>query len=242
MSAQPSITADESASALMLSKGQRSHVLFVLTNARDGHDRQFLQWYQGSYLQALANADRVLHARHYEQHDVDITRSRYPRLAYRYLGLLDLVLDGAEQAAGLIERIQRLHHQCEHTEPAATWLYYPVSEKAGRAPASAPSMLTLAFANSIPGREGEFREWYATRHIRHALNIAALVSGQCFQRTLFQLSGALEASFATTAVYEQEGTPESIIESFNSLPEGTLRFPMLDRGPGRFAEWSYRPL
>lgn len=103
-------------------------------------------------------------------------------------------------------------------------------------------MLTLAFANGTPGQETEFREWYATRHIRHALNIPALVSGQCFERTQFQMPGAMNACFATIAVYEQEGSPESIIASFLSLPEGTLRFPMLDRSPGRFAEWSYRSL
>jgi hypothetical protein len=42
------------------------------------------------------------------------------------------------------------------------------------------------------------------------------------------------------AVYEQEGTPEEMLRSFESLPPGTLDFPAMDLT--RFAEWVYRPL
>jgi hypothetical protein len=103
-------------------------------------------------------------------------------------------------------------------------------------------MLTIAFANGVPGQETEFREWYATRHIRHALKIPALVSGQCFERTKFQRPGTVEASFSMIAIYEQEGTPEAILDGFALLPDGALHFPMLDRSPFRFAEVVYRPV
>lgn len=227
-------------SALELSGRQRSHVLFVLSNARAGRDAEFLRWYPGTYRQSLLDARHALGVRLWAQHDVDITRGRYARLDYRYLSVCDLALDGAEEAGEMIELVHTLHGDCGVAEPPATWLYYPASEKVGHCGGPSPPLLTLAFANGTPGQEAEFREWYATRHLRHALNIAALVSGQCFERTQFQLPGAMEARFATIAIYEQEGTPESIVESFLTLPEGTLRFPMLDRSPGRFAEWSYR--
>jgi hypothetical protein len=96
------------------------------------------------------------------------------------------------------------------------------------------------FANAVPGQEAEFSEWYATRHIRHALNLPALVSGQCLQRALFQSPGALAADYATIAVYEQEGSAEQLMKSFSSVPPGTLDFPAMDLT--RFAEWVYRPL
>jgi hypothetical protein len=98
----------------------------------------------------------------------------------------------------------------------------------------------MAFTNAVDGQENEFREWYVTRHIRDALHVPVLVSGQCFERTQFQRPGALEASFSIIAVYEQEGTPEAIIESIAALPPGTLDFPALH--PKHFAEWVYRPL
>lgn len=227
-------------SSLALLQKQRSHVLFILSNPTVGQEVPFLEWYQGAYRLAVVESAGVLSVQHYERHEVDVTCGRYAPLPFQYLGLYELSLDGAEAAAGLIERIALLHAEQTAADAPATWLYYPACEKVGRAPAAKPSMLAVAFANGLPEQEREFREWYATRHIRHALNIKALVSGQCFERTSFQNPGALDASFSTIAIYEQEGTPESIIENFGSLPKEALHFPMLDRS--RFSEWVYRPL
>jgi hypothetical protein len=44
------------------------------------------------------------------------------------------------------------------------------------------------------------------------------------------------------ALYEQEGTPEEMIESCKSLQPSLFHFPTLDLSAGRFAEWAYRPL
>ena len=229
-------------SSLDLMKKQRSHVLFCLCDPVAGSENAFRHWYQGSCLEALSNTESVLGARHFVQDEVDITRGRYERLPFRYLGMYELSLDGAEESSPFIDRIHAIFREQSFSQPPVTWLYYPISEKVGRTSRGLPSMLTLAFANGVPGQEEEFREWYATRHIRHALNIAALVSGQCFQRALFQKPGARDAAFSIIAVYEQEGSAESIVKSFLSLPPETFRFPMMDRAPGRFAEWSYRSL
>jgi hypothetical protein len=226
--------------ALNLLAKQRSHVLFVLSNPKTGHESGFREWYRGAYARHVCDEPGVLNVQHYEQHEIDVTRGRYARLPFHYLGVYDLCLDGAEQAASLIERIADLHGQQAAAEAAATWLYYPASERVGRAPVVRPCALTLAFANGMPGQENEFREWYATRHIRHAMNIPALVSGQCFERTQFQRPGALQAGFATIAVYEQEDTIEAVLAGLASLPPGTLPFPMLDLS--RFTECTYLPL
>jgi hypothetical protein len=169
-----------------------------------------------------------------------VSGGKYPGLPCRYLALYDLSVDGAQAALAVIERVTQLHRNEASAEAPATWLYYPASERVGRGAAQTPSLLTLAFANAVAGQEAEFREWYATRHIRHALNIPALVSGQCFERTQFQSPGALPADYATIAVYEQEGSAREIMQSFGSLPPGVLDFPAMDLT--RFAEWVYRPL
>jgi len=235
-------TAGVTTSAIELTKLQRSHVLLVLSNAKRGSANEFLPWYRNAYLNSVAKLTGVLNVQQYERHDVDITLGQYPPLPFQYLGIYELSLDGAQEADEIIEHVMKLHQISEHAEAPATWLYYPTSEKVGRTPVVKPSMLTLAFANSVVGQDPEFREWYATRHIRHALNIPALVSGQCFGRTIFQKHGALAPNFNIVAVYEQEGSPESIIESFRSLPESTFNFPMLDIDRDRFAEWVYRPV
>jgi len=223
-----------------LLRSQRSHVLFVLSASTPDGQQRFLRWYQDRYRLRIANVPGILSVQHYVQHDVDITQGQFERLPLPYLGVYELCLDGAPEAQDLITEISRLHREEESARLPATWLYYPVSEPVGRPPISRPSLLTLAFANALSGREDEFREWYATRHIRHALHIDALVSGQCFERTQFQDPGALEARFQTIAVYEQEGSPESIIESMRFLPEELFPFPMIDLS--RFAESVYRPL
>jgi hypothetical protein len=227
-------------SPLGMLRQQRSHVIFVLSHPRVGKEAIFLKWYQGAYRQRLLDTGGVLSVRHYQRHEVDITQGKYPLLPLAYLGLIEISIDGAEQAERLIQKITELHQGERTAEAPATWLYYPSSDKVGRAPTQMPCMLTLAFANGTPGQEAEFREWYATRHIRHALNVPALVSGQCFERTLFQRPGALEAQYATIAIYEQEGPPEAILEAFASLPKETFHFPMLDGS--RFAESVYRPV
>src|SRR5262249_54489232 len=145
-----------------------------------------LEWYTGSYRRSVSALSSVLRGAQYEQHEVDVSSGKYPGLPYRYLGWYELCLDGAQEASGIVECISRLHQEQAAARAPGTWLYYPASEKVGRAASRGSCLLTLAFANPVPGREAEFREWYATRHIRHALNIPALVSGQCFERTLFQ--------------------------------------------------------
>jgi hypothetical protein len=235
-------TTEKKVSCVAMLQKQRSHVLFVLSNARAGREPAFLTWYRADCKRAALKIPTLLSARHYQQHNVDITQGRWPRPAFRYLALYEISVDGAEAARELIERVNLLHNEQPDAEAPATWLYYPVGEKVGRIPDVQPSLLTIAFANGVPGSENEFREWYVTRHIRHALSIPALVSGQCFERTQFQTPGVQGASYAMITLYEQEGTPEAIIESFASLPPGSLDFPTLDLTPLRFAESVYRPL
>jgi hypothetical protein len=227
---------------LALLRRQRSHVLLVLGSPRMGYERAFLAWYCGEYRDALALISGVLSAAHYEQHEVDITQGGFSPLPFRYLGIYELSLDGASEGQQIIERVVSLHAQQPAALPPATWLYYPLGAKVGRSAKVQPAMVTVAFANSVPGEEAEFREWYATRHIRHALNIPVLVSGQCLERTQFQCPGAMECAFTMVALYEQEGTPEEMIESCKSLQPSLFHFPTLDLSAGRFAEWAYRPL
>jgi len=235
------MTTRESAphAALELLAEQRSHMLIVLSNSQQGSDREFRNWYLGLYQRTVLKLEGVLRGQQYEAHEVDISGGKYPGLPYHYFGAYNLSVDGAATASGVIDRIRDLHHRESSAQPPATWLYYPASERVGRLPVSPPSFLTVAFANAVPGQEDEFREWYATRHIRHALQIPALASGQCFARTQFQSPGAMDADFSMIAIYEQVGSPEDMRKSFATLPAGALDFPAMDLT--RFAEWVYRP-
>jgi len=228
------------ATPLEILERQRSHLLLVLANACEQRDAALADWYRGDYRQAISAIPSVLGVQLYERHPVDVTLGQFPRFPFRYLGMVELSLDGAPAAESIIDRITTLHREQAAAELPATWLYYPSSEKVGRAGRTHPCLLTVAFANGLPDREAEFREWYATRHIRHALNIPALVSGQCFERTQFQKPGISEARFSTLAVYEQEATPEAMIASFGSVPDELFAFPSSDWS--RFAESVFQPV
>lgn len=228
------------AASLALLSRQRSHILLVLTDANPGSEPAFRDWLERHYVATLSATRQVVAIHLYEQHEIDVTSGQHPRLPLRYLSICELSLDGAPQAESIIRQVMELHRSEVSARAPATWLYYPAGEKVGRAPTVTPSLLTVAFANANPGQEDEFREWYATRHIRHALNVPALVSGQSFQLTHFQMPGSIEAAFGTIAIYEQEDTPESMIESFRSIPASTFHFPAMDLT--RFSEAVYRPL
>jgi hypothetical protein len=211
---------------------QPSHVLLALSNS-----------YSGGKLCSRRQFASIVREQHYEQHETDVTCGRHKPFPFRYLRLFYLSLDGAEHAEEVISEVHANSREEGGAALPATWLFYPAGEKVGRPAVESPSMLTIAFANAVSEQRTEFREWYVTRHIRHALNIPALVGGQCFERTLFQRTGGAECTYAMIAIYEQEGTVESIIDSFKTLlPSGKLNFPTMDKTPGRFAECVFRPI
>jgi len=185
---------------------QASHVLLIWSNVTSGREREFLDWYEGAYRRELLAHESVVALQHYERHEIDVTAGMYPPVPFRYLGVCWLSIDGGQAAAPLLERIASLHDKEASVSGGATWLYYPVSEKLGRSAHEQPATLLLALANALPRCEAEFQEWYSTRHLRHALVIPEIVSGQCIRRSSFQIPGALDVGFDTVAIYELEGS------------------------------------
>ena len=223
-----------------ISPRPRSHVLLILSNSEIGKGAEFTEWATTDLRENIAKSDLVASINFLEKHEIDITEGAYQEIPYHFLFIVELCLDGAEEAKPLIRSIFNWYSQEPSARPPASWLYYPASEKVGRSPTHIRTMLTIAFANPLSGQESEFREWYATRHIRHALNVPQLVSGQYFESTQFQGTGGSSINYKMIAIYEQEGTPEEIIKSFSELPDDALDFPSLDLV--NFAEWVYRPL
>ena len=234
-------------SAIEVASKQPSHTLFVLSNGVSGCEGAFLKWYKQNYHQTIAEVEYVLSAQHFERHEIDIMNGAFPPPNYQYVGIYELCLDGAEQAQELISFIRDAHQQESSADTPATWLYYPVSEKVGRPAQISNPMVTLAFANAIPNSEDEFREWYCTRHLRHALHIPVFVNGQCFGPTDFQDVGSMEPNASLIAFYEWEGGPQDYFDYLNSVSEEVgekltemLKFPTLDMA--RFGESVYRPI
>ena len=226
---------------LTLLPKQRSHNLYLFCNAMPAQNEAFLEWFMTKQHKFAAGLDKVLSTHHYEIEDFCMVPELSKPCDYRYLAVYELSLDGAEEAADLIDQITALHKGQSSADKPAIWLYYPVSEKVGRCPVGEDQLMTLAFGNAVPGTEEEFREWYTTEHIRHALNVPTLVSGQRFELSRFQKSGGTEPSYESVAIYEQEGTVEALRAGLPSIDPETIP-PSASLDLSRFSEWTYKPL
>ena len=230
----------EEAAPLQLIKRQRSHLMVIFSNPQNQQEEQFVYWNHDSFYKKLAGFEMVLSHRMLEKHEVDVTEGEYQRIPFQYLTLVELSIDGAQQAEKLAENINQWHLEEPSADTAVIWIYYPACEKVGRPSGAEHNMLTFAFANALPNKEAEFQEWYCTRHIRHALYVPQIVSGQCYARTGFQPISSPPVEYSMIAIYEQEGTQQEMIESFHRLPDEIFDFPTLDLV--NFAEWVYRPV
>lgn len=228
---------------LTLIKTQRSHNLCVFSNAVAGQKDEFLKWFKEDALKTVVDQNVVMSGRHFERKDYDITGGTSIPCDYDYIGLYELVLDGAHEAEPLLDTIFDLYRSQTFTAEPAVWLYYTVTEKTGRAPLSTkPPFMSLAFANPVKGQEAVFREWYSTEHIRHALKIPTYVGSQRFELTDFQKSGSMVPGYESMTVYEQEGTIEDIIERLPELEPNAAPASRDVMDFDRFAEWVYYPL
>ncbi len=240
------IKSENTNNAEALAKQQRSHTLLVFCKAEDGKAEAFSNWFKMDCLRSVAGLSKVLSVRHYQEYPFNLS-GNYTPIGFDYLGIYQLHLDGAEDASELINQINTLYRNEPSAGDIATWLYYPVSEKVGcNKTTISPSspVITIAFANAVKGCEAEFREWYTTEHLRHALIIPALISSQRFELTAIQTPGAMAADYQTIAIYEQDDSPENMVKGMGSIDPAKI--PKVWWNPAgdveRFTEWAYQAL
>lgn len=228
-----------------LANQQRTHNLYIFSNAKSDKDEAFRVWYLEECLQAIFRLDGVLSCQLFERQDYDISDGISIDCDFDFVTVCELGLDGAEQAAPTMDNIVKLFRAGRLAQEPALWLFYPVSEKVGRPPDYSP-FISLAFAAPVKGLEAEFREWYSTGHIRHALNIPTYVSSQRFELTEFQQPGAAAASYESLAVYEQEGCIDDIVNGLGEAGLAGLGCLTPSKNSAmdleRFAEWVFYPL
>ena len=229
-----------------LAKQQRSHTLLVFCKAAEIKSEIFLNWFKTDCLQTVTGFNKVISGRHYHEYPFNHTGNLKP-IGFDYLGIYQLQLDSAEDSGELINQINTLYRNEPSAGDIATWLYFPVSEKVGCNSATIlPStpIITIAFGNAVKGREDEFREWYTTEHLRHALLVPALISSQRFELTGLQNPGSMTPDYQTIAIYEQDDTPENMIKGMALIDPAKV--PKVWWSPSgdleRFTEWAYQAL
>ena len=79
-------TTTPSSSPLELVRGQRSHVLVVLSNPKEGSEEVFRSWYLGLYQQEMRALTPVLSGQQYEPHELDELTLAYACSIHRAQG------------------------------------------------------------------------------------------------------------------------------------------------------------
>lgn len=218
---------------------QRSHTLLVFSNAPKVEKKNYEVWLKSDAWTEFSHNKKVLSVKSYRQHPMDF--GGYEPIGFNYLTLVQLSLNGAEDVVSVLDKLHTIFNEVSGSQSVATWLYYPVSEKVGLRRNTDAPYLTIAFANAVEGMEAEFREWYSSQHIRHALIIPALVSGQCFELTAYQASVGVESCYQTIAIYEQDSTPQEMIDSFLNIEPEELKWSR-SGDLKRFTEWAYEAI
>lgn len=221
-------------------KTHRSHLLIVLSNAAQEKKTEFRKWLKDNGLKGLFFGNQVLCVRSYAMHPVKVN-PHSPPLGFDFLTLFELCIDGTKEAGELISKIRSGFEDLSLAGKIATGLYYPVGEKTGCPGKGDARHITIAFSNPSPGCDHEFREWYTTQHIRHALVIPALLNGQVFEATRFQEGNAMAHDYQTIAIYDMGTTPEALMESIPNIDVSQMAWSKLGDFH-RFTECFYERL
>lgn len=87
--------------------------------------------------------------------------------------------------------------------------------------------LLVAFSNAVPGKEAEYNEWYAKRHIPDVLNLIGFVSAQRFEISSAQLPGAtFDRKYLVIYEIEADDPTHTIEQLSKSI--GTPAMPLTD--------------
>jgi hypothetical protein len=219
---------------------QPSYLLMVLGNAAAGKEGDFVAWFKSCFGNSLQDLPAVLRARTYQKDAIDVTWGRFRQIPMKYLALVLVLGDGPEDADGVRSFAQEAFAKEGSAGEVAIWLYYPVSERYGIDRGNIPTTVMIHYTNPVSGMEDEYSEWFNTRLLRHAAVFDPLVSGQRFERSLYQKPGALEPKYRTVALYDQAGSSERLIESFKNPPPDLMDMVSLDNES--FTEAAYLPL
>lgn len=222
---------------LCAARRQSSHTALIFFSLDESECEAIKAWSDTAVSSELRSSEFVLRQRVFRK--IDFRLYEFCRdIDFDYVNICDLALDGASEFQKLGEKIQLYANKCSVISKLQTWLYYPVSEKVGDLSNSNPPFVTLALANAVKGQGARFREWYSSQHIRHALNIPALLNGQRFERCEFQSRNDQRPEYESVAIYSQSCGPEQMLREAQSVDPSKLPWDV-SGDLERFSEWTF---
>ncbi len=101
------------------------HVMVVLTNAADGRDAEFNEWYDKVHLVEVLEAEGIQAARRYRLSDAQIMDEK----PYRYLALYEIDGDPKEVIESLEKRSASMNMSDSMAEQALANVFSPIGDR-----------------------------------------------------------------------------------------------------------------
>lgn len=104
------------------------HILVVLSNARDGEDAAFNDWYDGTHLGDVLNLPGFKAAQRFALSDAQMGRGELP---YKYLAIYEVDADETKDAADSLRTgsgSMVIDHSLDRDRTVA-WFYTPITER-----------------------------------------------------------------------------------------------------------------
>lgn len=108
------------------------HLLVVMSNAVDGKDNEFNEWYTNTHLGDIIRLKPYVAAQRFKTSDVQLGDGS-AALPYRYLAIYEIEGDVAEAAKALSpDKVGQMYiSPALDLERTVAWLYSPITERVG---------------------------------------------------------------------------------------------------------------
>lgn len=185
------------------------HIYVTLTNAADGRDEDFNEWYTNHHMpEVIERLPGFVRGRRFDMSPVQrVYPADHPMpKPWRYLGIYDLELDDIDE----IDRsLKRVHESGESFYPHngsldpnhGSWVFTPTGQTASGGTPGGPDEHVLAvFTSPTPGREQEFADWYGEHLIEWVEEGPGYVQAERFVANPVQRDGQ-SPRWQTLALY-----------------------------------------
>lgn len=228
-----------------------SHRMLVFSNAAEGRDQDFNDWYEGHHIPEIVGSAAGFTAAQRYRCSPD-QRSSAIECPWEYLAIYELEIDDVTEAYGALHALRDAGRFTPHGGSLAdghvAWTYTeltPLLRESAAATAAKQQLGTkehefVILTNPTEGREADFLHWYDL-HLPEVLeNYPGLTTGQLFKAAPTQRHGSAP-EWQYLALYDL--VADDVAEYFAVEPHGLKGMATPDGALGpRPAQWVFTPI
>lgn len=209
------------------------HIYITLTNAADGRDEEFNEWYSGHHMPEVI--DRLPGFLRGRRWDMSPVQRHYPSehpmpKPWRYFGVYDLELDDIDEIDRSLEKVHASGDPFTANNGAldpnhGSWVFTPTGQTAsGGTPLGEDEHLLVVFTSPTPGREKEFNDWYGEHLVEWVEQGPGFVKAERFEAHQVQRKGQ-SPRWSSLAIYwiQADDLAEFIAKEAEVIARGSIK-------------------